>query len=180
VRGQADQLGRASHNVFVRTRTPGSALYASTDDGRTWANRANPCAAPRGVATPPAISDLVVGADGSVTLLCRSSRSTFLITSTDGGATFGPPVPDSQFPPGTAALGAADASTLFFVADSLYRSGDGGRTWQRVATDSTTGSGTPNFIGFEDSTTGRWVTGDGSTVWTTTDSGKTWRAHAFR
>ena len=180
---------RSAHNAYVLT-VPASAggdklvqhVYASTDDGKTWTDRGDPCSRPnRGVD----ITHLAAGADGSVSLLCEDRQlgdagtvGHFVRTSTDGGATFGSPVP-TTLASERISFGAADSSTLFYVADALYRSTDGGASWKRVGIDATTSPGNTGFLGFENPTTGRWVTGDGSTVWTTTDAGVNWTAHTF-
>ncbi len=67
---------------------------------------------------------------------------------------------------------------LFVVADALYRSGDGGQTWQRIYSVHLQGNSMP-WLGFESATLGRLVSGDGSTIWTTHDAGLTWTAHTF-
>ena len=66
--------------------------------------------------------------------------------------------------------------------DPLYRSTDGGSHWQRVDA----GPAAVGWIGFESSTVGRVLgldTADSigsTTVWTTTDAGRSWTASDFR
>jgi photosystem II stability/assembly factor-like uncharacterized protein len=64
----------------------------------------------------------------------------------------------------------------------LIRTSDGGRHWQVVQTTKIPPSSySPGFLGFENATTGRWVSpADPSTVWTTTDAGATWTYYTFR
>jgi photosystem II stability/assembly factor-like uncharacterized protein len=179
---------RAAHSAFVLAGDGSAgqarAILSSGDDGRTWVKRANPCAGPQAKGPP----HVAVGADGALVLMCVDDivsptshvAPSFRVTvSTDGGATFTP----ARFTapsPKLRAFAAADAATLFFCADALYRSTNGGQSWQRVASDASTESGAVAFVGFENPATGRWVTGDGSSVWTTTDGGSSWTQHAFR
>lgn len=180
---QATDLRRAVHNVFVRARPAGATaahLYVSVDDGASWADRANPCRMAR-PGSAPDIADIAAGADGSVTLVCAAFSGTgqdFLVTSDDGGQTFGPAFANPQIAPGEAVAG-ADGTTLFYAADALYRSSDGGSHWVRVCSDATTGRGTASFLGFQTTAAGRWVSGDGSTIWTTRDAGQRWQPHTF-
>jgi hypothetical protein len=76
-----------------------------------------------------------------------------------------------------------DASTVVCSSDGqLERTTDGGKQWTPVAIDKTVVTDAPvsGFLGFESSTTGRWVSGNGSTIYTTTDSGQKWTPYTFK
>jgi photosystem II stability/assembly factor-like uncharacterized protein len=185
VTGNGVQLLRVGHRAFLTVyRNPAggagnaqATLLASGDDGQHWATRPDPCGAPGGKEADS--QQMAVGPDGSLTVLCRvrEDRTTFVVTSSDGGAGFGP---HRAAPGGADAVGAAGARTLMVAAGgTLYRSADAGASWTRVATAAapSPGGGSP-VIGFQNARTGRWVP-PGASVLTTTDAGATWTAHTF-
>lgn len=158
-------------------------LLASTDDGRTWHSRGNPCA---GLAQTD-LAAISGAADGAVLVECSLHQpdaavpSSQVRLSTDGGATFGSahPAPNSD-----QAVAVASAQAIFYSdGPSLYRSTDGGTSWQRVANDPQwkQASGSTSFIGFESGTLGRWTTQGtrGVTIWTTHDAGRSWAPYRF-
>ena len=158
-----------------------STLYTSTDDGLSWTNRGEPC--PQGASEVDSTA-ITTAADGSVTVACvgRSAGPTFTATSTDGGVAFRA-APASLGAAGVQYLGAASASVIFVDTDVLYRSADGGRSWQKVQQNSV-GPLTASWIGFESTTVGRLIepaAGPGSTaaIWTTHDAGLTWSPFTF-
>jgi photosystem II stability/assembly factor-like uncharacterized protein len=183
------QLLRTGHRAFAALyRNPAGALGAhadlltSSDDGATWTVRADPCGTSQGVESVSV--RMAVADDGSMTMLCYvrgGTGSTFVVTSTDGGASFGPQRPTPT--PGMA-VGAASARTLFVsVLDGatihLYRSEDGGSTWVVAATapDHVTQGEVPEgLLGFQTGREGWWLSGRG-TAFATTDAGHTWTAH---
>jgi photosystem II stability/assembly factor-like uncharacterized protein len=73
------------------------------------------------------------------------------------------------------ALAAAPHALLLSAGGHLLRSGDDGRSWQRVSAV----TGAPTWLGFETDTVGRVVTDSGDEIWTTRDGGVTWRASGF-
>jgi photosystem II stability/assembly factor-like uncharacterized protein len=166
---------RALHDAYVAAGTGG--LYASTNDGRTWTEQPNPCieGAPDGI-----IDAMTVAADGSsVAVVCATTKtaSQILRTSTNNGVSFeiasGLTVQNFGGP-----FAATDSNTLFRSSPGLLqRSADHGKPWTPVAADKT--KGTAAYLGFENSMVGRWVTGDGSTIYTTTDGGQKWTARTF-
>jgi photosystem II stability/assembly factor-like uncharacterized protein len=124
---------------------------------------------------------MAVADDGSMTMLCYvrdGTGSTFVVTSTDGGATFGPqrPTPGSGLTVGAASAGTLFASTLDGTRPHLYRSGDGGATWTVTATapeQIAQGAVPDGAAGFQNAQDGWWLPGRG-TVFATTDAGRTW------
>ena len=102
------------------------------------------------------------------------------MTSTDGGAHF-VQAPQSLGAANSSVIGTASRSIQLVSMDALYRTTDGGSSWQRV-----TGPGSAMYLGFESDTVGRVLAQDAnsatvgaSQVWTTTDAGKSWIAHSF-
>jgi photosystem II stability/assembly factor-like uncharacterized protein len=178
----AVQLRRGGHRAFVGLlRNPAGGvdahgvLLTSTSDGATWTRRADPCGSRDG--HEAVLTELAAAVDGSLTVQCYirgGTGQTFLITSTDAGAHFGPPHATPVIP---LAIGAASASTLFVAqigAHQLYRSVDGGAHWSVVATgpDVVVGDIRADEIAFSGPDIGRWLSGD--TIYTTGDAGRTW------
>jgi photosystem II stability/assembly factor-like uncharacterized protein len=168
-------------NVAGGAEDAHATLLTSTDDGRTWTVRADPCGSSGGQEADS--TQMAVADDGSLSVLCRtrSGAAAFVRTSTDHGASFGSP---HAAPAGATAfgLGAASAKTLLLVQlgdgqDTLVRTADGGATWSKVATAAAPTSGDLGMaaIGFQSGTTGRWAPGGGR-VLSTRDTGKTWES----
>ena len=180
------QLLRTGHRAFAAVfgNTAGGVsahahLFTSSDDGATWTSRPDPCGTRQG-----AESDgirMAVADDGSMTMLCYvrgGTGSTFVVTSTDGGASFGPqrPTPGSGLTVGAASAGTLFVSTLDGATLHLYRSDDGGTTWTLAATapeQIAQGVVPDGEAGFQNVHDGWWLPGRG-TVFATTDAGRTW------
>jgi hypothetical protein len=187
-------LARTGHQVFVQAyghvaggaSQAHSTLFASSDDGATWTNRGEPC--PQTGTGEIDASAVTTAPDGSVTVLCtmRVSTTSFTAVSADRGATFAAGKVLTNLED---RVGSASAAVSFLVGniggrESLVRSTDRGRSWQVVAqagpSPAAYQQGAP-FLGFETSTTGRWVpTSDPATVWTTTNGGAQWTPNTFR
>ncbi len=192
--GNGVQLLRTGHYAYAQIyQNPAggagnaqATLLTSTDDGQHWTVRADPCG---GTGDQEADStQMAVADDGSLTVLCRlrvGGTTSFVVTSSDGGATFGAhhPAPAGGI---ADAVGAADASTpLMAVATGgttkLYRGTSAGASWTVVAT---VPAGAPTdgslaMIGFENARTGRFAPGT-STFLSTADAGRTWVTYMFR
>jgi hypothetical protein len=179
VKARGVELERTHGHAFLLFRdtsasTPGrpaSALFSSDDNGIVWRPRGDVCTK---LGAGYSATSIAVGADGATLhVLCRSVHGRWALFTGDRRATV---------PPGTGRyplleLGAADAKTLFVVADRLYRSADGGQTWHAVLRYSPNSDlGAPQF---EDAGVGRWFTDGGRVMWTTSDSGYTWRGLSF-
>jgi len=191
--GNGVQLLRTGHRAYAGIyRNPsggaGSAqatLLTSTDDGQHWTVQADPCG---GSGDQEADSvQMAVADDGSLTVLCRlrvGGTASFVVTSSDGGATFGArhPAPAGGI---ADAVGAADASTpLLAVATeattTLYRAASAGASWiaARTVPAAAPIDGSLAVIGFEDARTGRFAPGTNEFL-STVDAGETWVTNTF-
>lgn len=184
-------LARTGRNAFVEiyghvaggAQNATSVLYASTDDGATWARNGEPCPqVGSGSAGSEVDSTAMTSApDGSITVLCRprgADTAQFTATSTDAGATFHPGGVTALGTLPVGALGAASGSVLLVADGNMLRSTDGGRSFGRLNAGATPGDAM--WFGFESATVGRAVSEGGRAVWTTRDAGLTWTSYAFR
>lgn len=160
-------------------------VITSTDDGATWTDSGTML---------PQVLTTAVGIDRSLALVTAPTQPggppDEVHVSTDGGRSFGPPRTIEPAGAYASGLAVAGSGTLLAARDEpgsapvLVRSTDGGVTWTRVATGEAGGGAEPgavtvDFLGFESDRVGRWVPGDGSTIWTTTDAGVSWSQHHF-
>jgi len=162
---------RALSHAYVPA-AGGDTIYASSDDGASWSTQAAPCAG--------SIASMSAGADGSLAVLCASptdNSTPALFVSQNGASSFTPWVGVIN-QPNRNVFAAANSTVFRSGPGRLDRSTDGGKTWQTVANGNADGA--ISFLGFESPTTGRWVTGDGSTIYTTTDAGQNWTPHTFK
>ena len=169
-------------------------ILRSTDGGATWQRRADPCGG-TGLDEHDT-SGLAAAPGGFAAVLCRprsGTGTTFVRTSADNGSSWGPP---RSVPGGTrddlSLIAAASAAHLVLATGGaagqgpsgyeLLASGDGGLHWSTLV------SGTERldprapgatFLGFEDATVGRWISGPRA-IWTTTDAGQHWVRRAWR
>lgn len=157
--GDGVQLVRAKGVSYLLVRTAsGGRLYRSRSGGATWT-------------AVPGCSELrsVALGRGSLDLLCANQ----LVVGADS------PLSHRVDLPGGSGMqvSAVGPGTLFAAGDALYRSTDGGATWQVVLDHpSDPASGPP---GFQSETLGRWLTDGGRVIWTTTDGGRSWSGLAF-
>ncbi len=161
-----------------------SSYWISSDGGQSWAAKGEICPQGPGGAEVDGLLG-AMGADHSIALLCTPRgpevAAAFGYVSANGGASWS----RVTLPAGTQRFGLASDSVDFAVVrDSstqsrLLRSTNGGSTWTTVATDRT-GTGATGFLGFQTPTDGRWVSGNGSTIWTTANGGATWSVHTFQ
>jgi hypothetical protein len=164
-------------------------ILRSTDGGTTWQRRADPCGG-TGLDEHDT-SGLAAAPGGFAVVLCpprSGAGTTFVRTSADNGSSWGPPRP---VPGGTrdylSLIAAASAAHLVLATGGatgqgpsgyeLLASGDGGLHWSTAVSgtarlDSRAPGAT--FLGFEDATVGRWISGP-RTIWTTSDAGQHWR-----
>jgi len=165
-------------------------LFRSLDAGRTWNRLGDPCGG-SGAAVNDATS-LAASTGGFVVALCvpRSGSSRlFVVTSSNGGATWGLPhlapgsIPQLIAAASSTHLALTTASTTGSgpVTYTLYVSSDGGAHWSLAVRDPEyLDSAAPGsaFLGFEDSLVGRWV-GFERAIWTTQDGGARWTRRPF-
>jgi photosystem II stability/assembly factor-like uncharacterized protein len=164
-------------------------LFRSTDAGRTWEHLGDPCGG-----SGPTLKDAVgfAAAPGAfLAALCnrRDGESpAFVTTSNDQGSSWS----QLHVLPGLAQeIAAASASHVIASTGSVFGSGptsftvwastNGGRDWRTAVTDpEQLESSTPPsaFLGFEDSSVGRWV-GYPRAIWTTMDAGAHWARLSF-
>lgn len=166
-------------------------LFRSLDAGRIWHRFGDPCGG-TGTSVNDAVS-IAASARGFLVTLCapRSGDSSlFVVTSSSGGASWGPPhhVPGSFLQVIAAAsathLAVATAPTTGsgLITYTLYVSTDGGAHWSVAVSDPEyLDAAAPGgaFLGFEDSLVGRWVGFEGA-IWTTQDGGLLWTRRPFR
>jgi photosystem II stability/assembly factor-like uncharacterized protein len=179
VKARSVELQRTHGHAFLLLRDtaaskpgrPASALYSSDDGGAVWRARGDVCTK---LGVGYSATSIAVGADGAALhVLCRNGHGRWAMFSGGRRATLPPGA--EHYP--LVELGAADAKTLFVVADRLYRSADGGQTWHAVLRYGPNSDlGAPEF---ESATVGRWFTDEGRVMWTTTDAGYTWHGVSF-
>lgn len=162
-------------------------LYISMDGGAHWRHEDDPCGYTGTTANDA--QTIAAAPQGVLVVLCapRPQGASFIIISTDEGATFGSPEP---IPAGFTQLAAASSSSLVLgnaansggpgpIPYQLLYSGDGGQQWRTVVTLEALASPVPpSFLGFESVSDGRWI-GPTGVLWTTTDSGATWTKSQF-
>jgi hypothetical protein len=185
--GNEARLLRAGHHAYlVISQNPAggagdahATLLTSSDDGQHWTSHSDPCGTYGGQEADSV--NMAVASDGSLAILCeqRGGAASFVITSTNGGSSFGA----QHATPSAAvdAVGAASATTLLISsAGALSRSTDSGATWSAVASATAPSSADigGGVIGFETAQTGRWVTASNA-VLTTTNAGATWKKYTF-
>ena len=181
-------------------------VYRSLDDGRSWAERPEPCGGSHWSVRSSAHEslqhrnetvDLAAAPGGFLVVLCQSfnGESASVMTSEDYGDTWGPrhPLPelvtDAQFHPQQIA---AASPTGLLISDggvsgggtnthTLLFSSDGGEHWAKVASERSQlqlNIPTPTYLGFENSHVGRWISSR-HVIWTTTDGGSHWTRRPF-
>jgi len=174
-------------------------VYRSTDGGGTWRRVTDPCNG-LGQGGPSQEEDLIAltaAPGGFFAGLCapHNITSTFVITSANAGATWGP---TAATPPAhlLGVVAAASPTTIAVSSgamgftgtntSSLLLTTDGGRHWVTAASDTQTLTNqnqvvgaTPASLDFESPLIGQWL-GDPHGVWTTTDGGLHWSRTAFR
>jgi hypothetical protein len=170
--------------------TQQAVIFRSLDAGRTWRRLGDPCGS-SGTVVNDATS-LAASTGDFVVALCvpRIGNShLFVVTSGNGGTTWGPPhLAPGSLPqliaaasPTHLALATGPTTGSGPITYRLYVSADGGAHWSLAVSDpeyldaAAPGSA---FLGFEDSLVGRWVDYE-EAIWTTQDGGATWARRPF-
>lgn len=159
-----------------------SKLYTSTDGGRTWAARGEPC--PQNGTGPNGEVDstmLTVAPDGSATVLCYrriAGGGPFTATAPRNG-TFRAGSRSALGSAMVTGFGAASSSVIVIVLADTFRSADGGRSFARLAANAGSSPGDPVYVGFSTTTLGYAISADRHTLFTTTDAGRTWTSYRF-
>lgn len=170
--------------VLVRANTAGGAgsarstLFRSSDDGATWHNAGEPCPQLPGYGEVDSAS--VAAGHGQVGVTCvtrQAPQHAFVAVSPDGGAHFGA---RGKLLASSTELLVGDPTTVLLSAPAsgtgaVYRSTDGGGQWIQVPGV----LGPVSWLGFESTTVGRIISGDGRTIWTTNDAGAHWTPFTF-
>lgn len=188
VRAGADVAILITQHVAGGAGKATSTLLVSTDDGANWTSRGEVCPQASGQQGEVDSAQVAMGPDGSLAVLCVPRTGTGTATVLAAADPNGAFTPASGAKVSTTAIGATSATSLFAVSDAVYRwQGSAGPAWQRVLADptlaasgSTGASGARPYLGFENASTGRYISGDGHTIYTTTDGGAHWSAHAFK
>jgi photosystem II stability/assembly factor-like uncharacterized protein len=156
-----------------------SVLFASSDDGRHWSNRGEPCPQGPGEVDATALS---TAPDGSAAVLCRSrgADSQFVAVRAVGQGAFRAGSRDALGAAPVGALAAASRSVVLVSSDDTYRSSDGGRHFRRLSANGDGSPGALGWLGFASPTVGHGISVDRRTLWTTADAGRTWHAGRLR
>ncbi|HJQ44054.1 MAG TPA: hypothetical protein VJ831_13280 [Jatrophihabitantaceae bacterium] len=146
-------------------------LYVSHDDGATWSTRDEPCVTTDVEVDTTAIA---LATDGSLFVLCdrRDSGTPETVrVSTDGGQTF----TAAGSLGGLHRILAAPSRQVLFVGDpGLVRSADGGSSWRSILHNDPL-----SWLGFQSASEGAAVSGDGRTIYRTTNGGRNWTSRRF-
>lgn len=149
-----------------------SNVYVSFNDGATWGERGEPCQ--QGPVETDTTAITAPGADGVFVILCTrrdASGEQFVEASKGEGGGF---YPGALMAGMRSLLAAPTRDDIVVGSPGLSRSADGGRTWTQILR-----SGALVWLGFESTTAGAAVSGDGATIYRTTDGGATWTSHTF-
>lgn len=165
--------------------TSHAAFYITTNLGRSWSIRADPCGG-TGRTENDALDASAAGPN-LVVVECMAKavpNTGFILVSRDGGKSFGPrrPIPQS------ALMVAAVCAKTIVLASGGFGGGpntyivdtstNGGLSWPTVVRDQETltrSAPGESYLGFVTSTVGHWI-GFGNKLWTTTDAGLHWTA----
>lgn len=153
-----------------------TALWVSGDNGATWTDRGEPCRQAPVQGGEVDSSAVATAVDGSVSVLCvprTAGDHQAISTATGPGQAFRQAGLQALGP--ATAFAAASRHVLLVASDLLYRSADGGASFDAVPD----GPRQVRWLGFESAKLGRALSEDGRTIWTTHDAGVTWSPYTF-
>jgi hypothetical protein len=158
-----------------------SQLYRSSNGGVSWHRGGEPCPQ-SGTKTEVDSSDLSSAPDGALALVCRdrgAPERQFVITSTNGAASFHAGSKTALGSAPATTLGAATAQVLVLTGDDAYRSTDGGNHFVRLGANSGSSPGRLAWLGFASPSVGHGISADRRSIWTTTDGGRSWSRYRY-
>ncbi len=171
---------------------PGGQFLISHNGGTTWSRIGSPCR--EGGITQGMTINVAAAPAQVLAVLCLESPSQlseYVRVSTNGGDTFGPP--RAVAGNGSFSQLAVTSGSSLFVGNAvsggsgaygyqLMGSFDGGLRWSTLASQTAALPGPrtapSDCLGFEDAAHGRWI-GGASSLWTTSDGGRSWSESAF-
>lgn len=188
--GRVDLVDQGGMDLYVAflgeatgaSRRAPAQLFASTTGGAQWAAIPDPCETAMGSMAAIAIAAAPGGALAALCAPSRAGAAQGVTVSSNYGQTFGPlrTLPaDGNATYSELTLTSASAVFVATQGSRLLGSWDGGRHWRLLLTGRVpVQDPAPRFLGFESTEVGRWL-GPGTTMWTTTDGGHTWRSTHF-
>jgi hypothetical protein len=180
-------------NLAAGAGSQHATIFRSLDAGRSWRQLSDPCGG-SGIAVNDAVGFTAATPSFAATLCSPRSgpndgAGEFVVTSDNAGSSWGPPHPAPGLSPEVIAaaspthlaLGTGPITGSGSVTYTLYVSTDAGSHWALAVSDpevlDVAGPGS-SFLGFEDSSVGRWVGFEGA-IWTTDDGGAHWTRRLF-
>lgn len=180
-------------NLAAGAGSQHATIFRSLDAGRSWRQLSDPCGG-SGIAVNDAVGFTAATPSFAATLCSPRSgpndgAGEFVVTSDNAGSSWGPPhsapglSPEviAAASPTHLALGTGPITGSGSVTYTLYVSTDAGSHWALAVSDpevlDVAGPGS-SFLGFEDSSVGRWVDFEGA-IWTTDDGGAHWTRRLF-
>lgn len=179
--GSTAILARAHDTIYlaVADKTGTDRVFVSKNQGVKWSpGPADPCASESSGAH---LSDLATDVGGTqLVVLCVNAKGKSTIRSGALGSTSlstaGPTVDTGSV--AAPQVAAPSKDSVIVAGQALYR-GTTQASTKWTAVPDVKGSAGVCFLGFENATVGRFVSDDGTTVWTTQDAGKSWTPTTF-
>ncbi|MGI8879533.1 MAG: hypothetical protein ACR2KJ_03280 [Jatrophihabitans sp.] len=179
--GSTAILARAHDTIYlaVADKTGADQVFVSKDQGVKWsAGPVDPCVSESSGAH---VTDLATDVGGTqLVVLCVDAKGQSTVRTGALGSTSlstaGPTVDTGTV---AAPQVAAPSKDVVIVAGQVLYRGTSHASSEWTAVPDVKGSTGVCFLGFENATVGRFVSDDGTTVWTTQDAGKSWTPTTF-